>query len=225
MDQAAPTEAIEPSAAKRGRAARRPHGGRPTRAEASRRQRHLIEVAGAMFMHQGFDGTSIDAVAEAAGTSKRTVYARFADKGELFGAVLRDLIERCLVPITRFQSGTVALEPALMEIGRHLLTAALASEAVSLHRIIIAESERQPAFGRLAYAEGRKPAVKAIAALLRRHRARLRIADFELGAQQFLSLVVDNSLCLATLGIRDDRRGIESRVRAAVDLFLGGAAR
>ncbi|HXQ50074.1 MAG TPA: TetR/AcrR family transcriptional regulator C-terminal domain-containing protein [Stellaceae bacterium] len=219
------TVANEAPAAPAERGARRPHGGRPTRAEASRRQRHLLEVAGAMFMRDGFDGTSIDAVAEAAGTSKRTLYARYADKGELFGAVLRDLIERCLVPITRFQSSNVALEPTLVEIGRHLLASVLAPEAVSLHRIIIAESERQPAFGRLAHAEGRKPAVKAIAALLRRHRDELRVADFELAAQQFLSLVVDNSLCLATLGIRDDRRGIDARVRAAVDLFLGGAAR
>jgi len=176
-------------------------------------------------MHQGFAGTSIDAVAEAAGVSKRTLYARYADKSALFGAVLRDLIARCLVPITRFEATSVALEPTLLEIGRHLLSSVLAPEAVSLHRIIVAESERLPALGRLAHAEGRKPAEKAIAAVLKRHRARLRITDFELLAQQFLSLVVDNSLCLATLGIRDGRRGIDARVRAAVDLFLAGAAR
>ena len=50
-------------------------GGRPTRAEAEKRQQHLIETAGAMFMKFGFDGTSMDSVAEAAGMSKRTVYA------------------------------------------------------------------------------------------------------------------------------------------------------
>ena len=177
-----------------------------------------------MFMRHGFDGTSIDAVADAAGMSKRTVYARYADKNELFGAVLRALIERCVAPITRFHSGTATLEATLVEIGRHLLTNVLAPAAVSLHRIIIAELERQPAFGRLAHGEGRKPAVKAIAAVLRRHGGELRVADFELAAQQFLSLVVDHSLCLATLGIKEDRRGVEARVKAAVDLFLNGAA-
>jgi TetR/AcrR family transcriptional regulator, mexJK operon transcriptional repressor len=224
MDQASSIAKAEaPSRAPRGRA-RRHRGGRPTLAEARRRQQQLLEVAGAMFMRQGFAGTSIDAVADAAGMSKRTVYARYADKNELFGAVLRELIERCVVPITRFQSGKLTLEPTLAEIGRHVLTNVLAPSAVSLHRIIIAESERQPAFGRLAHAEGRKPAVKAIAAVLRRHATELRVADFELAAQQFLSLVVDYSLCLATLGIKEDRRGIEARVSAAVDLFLNGAA-
>ena len=221
MEQA-PSVVKSDASSRRGR---HRHGGRPTRAEASRRQLHLLDVAGAMFMHHGFDGTSIDAVADAAGMSKRTVYARYADKNELFGAVLRALIERCVVPITGFQSGTLALEPTLVEIGCHVLTSALAPAAISLHRIIIAESERQPAFGRLAHAEGRKPAVKAIAALLRRHGDRLRITDFDLAAQQFLSLVMDHSLCLATLGIKEDRRSVEARVRSAVDLFLNGASR
>jgi AcrR family transcriptional regulator len=62
-------------------------GGRPTRAEAEKRRQHLIEIAGAMFMKLGFDGTSIDAVAEAACMSKRTVYARYRDKNELFSAL------------------------------------------------------------------------------------------------------------------------------------------
>jgi len=178
-----------------------------------------------MFMRLGYDGTSIDAVAEAAAMSKRTVYAHYADKSDLFGAVLRGLIERFLVPITRFESSTDALEPTLMEVGRHLLRSVLAPEAISLHRIIIAESERQPQFGRLAHAEGRTPAVQAIAAVLRRHRAQLRLDDLERAAAQFMSLVVDDSLCRATLGIADDGRDIERRVRSAVDLFLAGAAR
>ncbi len=174
-----------------------------------------------MFMRLGYDGTSIEAVAEAAGMSKRTVYARYADKSALFGAVLRGLIERCLVPLTPFRSSTEALEPTLLEIGRHMLTSALAPETVSLHRIIIAESQRQPEFGRLAYAEGRRAAIEAIAAVLRRHNSLLRVNDYEHAAQQFLSLVVDDALCLATLGIKDER-DIDSRVADAVSLFLSG---
>ena len=136
-------------------------------------------------MKLGFDGTSIDAVAEAACVSKRTVYARYRDKNELFSAVLRDLIDRWLVPINQFQLGTHELEPMLMEIGRHLL-AALAPQVVSFHRTILGESERRPAFGRLANAEGRQPAIRAIAAALRRQlkrksRRSVEISDGSLG--------------------------------------------
>lgn len=197
-------------------------GGRPTRAEAERRQQELLEIAGAMFMKHGFDGTSIDSVAEAAATSKRTLYARFGNKNELFSAVLRDLIDRWLVPINQFRAVTTDLEPMLVEIGRHLLTSALAPEAVSLNRIIIAESERRPEFGLLAYTEGRRPAIRAIAAALARHVPQLRVEDLEGAADQFMSLITERSLRMASLGIKPMPGEVEGRVRAAVDLFLNG---
>ena len=93
---------------------------------------------------------------------------------------------------------------------------------MSLHRIIIAESERQPQFGRLAHAEGRKPAVKAIAAVLRRQASLLRVNDLERAAEQFISLVIDSDLRLAAFGIGPAPDEIEERVRQAVDLFLHG---
>ena len=200
-------------------------GGRPTRAEAQRRQQHLIEIAGTMFMRMGFDGTSMDSVAEAAGMSKRTVYAHCRDKNELFRAVQRSLIDRWLSPINQFQLGTSELEPMLVEIGCHLLATALARQAVSLHCIIIGESERRPEFGVLANEEGWQPAVRAVAAALRRHAAKLRPLDLERAAEQFMSLVIANKIRLAALGISLDRDAIDRHVELAVDLFLRGACR
>jgi AcrR family transcriptional regulator len=201
------------------------HGGRPTLLEGRRRQQRLIKVAGAMFMKHGFDGTSIEAVAAATGVSKRTVYARYRDKNELFSAVLRDLIDRWLVPINRFPAATSELEPMLVDIGRHLLSSALAPQAVSLYRIIIGESERRPAFGHLAHAEGRQPAIRAIAAALRRHAAKLRVDDLEHAAEQFMSLVIDSRLRTAALGLSTGTTDVDARVRWAVDLFLNGVRR
>ncbi|HET6586161.1 MAG TPA: helix-turn-helix domain-containing protein, partial [Oleiagrimonas sp.] len=37
-----------------------------------------------LFTRQGFEGTSMDAVATAAGVSKLTVYSHFGDKDNLF---------------------------------------------------------------------------------------------------------------------------------------------
>jgi hypothetical protein len=39
-----------------------------------------------------------------------------------------------------------------------------------------------------------------------------------------MSLLIDSSLRAAALGLGSDAIGIESRARAAVDLFLNGAA-
>ena len=68
-------------------------GGLPTREEAARRDERLLEVAMRLFMENGFDGTSIDAVAEAAGIGKPTLYARYRDKRDLFEAVLTKRID------------------------------------------------------------------------------------------------------------------------------------
>jgi TetR/AcrR family transcriptional repressor of mexJK operon len=200
-------------------------GGRPTRAEALRRRQHLVEVASEMFMKFGFDRTSIDAVAETAGVSKRTVYAQYRDKDDLFNAVLRSLIERWLIPINQFELSTSELEPMLIEVGRSLLAAALAPKAVSLHRIIISESERRPQFGRLANAEGREPAIRAIATALERHSDRLRVMNLERAAEHFLGIVVDNNLWRAAMGLDLITNNADDIVRTAVDLFLRGAQR
>lgn len=93
---------------------------------------------------------------------------------------------------------------------------------MSLHRIIIGESERRPQFGHLANAEGREPAIRAIAVALRRHVEKLRVDDLERAAEHFMSLVVDSSLRMAVLGLSSGASDVESRVRGAVDVFLNG---
>lgn len=197
------------------------HGGRPTRAESLRRHQQLVEVAGEMFIKFGFDGTSIDAVAEAAGVSKRTLYARYRHKDDLFNAVLRNLIERWLIPIHQFESQRSDLQPMLLDIGRYLLSAALAPKSVSVHRIIIAESERRPQFSKIGN-EGRESTVRSLAAALRRHSAKLRVKDLERAAEQFLGLIVDNNLWRAAMGLNLRTKDVEEIVRSAVDLFLHG---
>lgn len=175
-----------------------------------------------MFVSRGFDGTSIDAVAEAAGMSKRTVYARYRDKNELFNAALRALIDRSLGPFHQFQTGARQLKATLRAIGQHLLSIALTPQSVSLYRILVAEAERHPELARLANAEGRQQAVRGIALALKQHADELRVTNLNRAAEQFLSLVVDNSLRTAAMGLSSQRPRIEERVEFAVDLFLRG---
>jgi AcrR family transcriptional regulator len=56
------------------------------------RRAQLIGVAATEFRATGYDKTSMDQVAQAAGVSRLIVYRIFASKEELYRAVLRDLL-------------------------------------------------------------------------------------------------------------------------------------
>src|SRR5712671_7983767 len=120
------------------RPVRRGAGGRPTREEALRRDARLLDVATTLFMERGFDGTSIDAVAEAAGVSKPTVYARYRDKRDLFAAVLRGRIRDWLAPVSAAAEAQATetnpknIKTTLHELSRHMVAYTLAPEAGAL---------------------------------------------------------------------------------------------
>jgi AcrR family transcriptional regulator len=53
-----------------------------------RRRPQILDVAFKLFLESGYRGTSMDAIARAAGVTKPVVYACFPSKAELFGALV-----------------------------------------------------------------------------------------------------------------------------------------
>src|ERR1700685_3013972 len=150
--------------------ARRGSGGRPTREEAVRRDARLLDVATKLFMERGFDCTSIDAVAETAGVSKPTVYARYHDKRDLFTAVLRATIQRWLAPLSSAAEAAPvnprSVETTLHDLSRHLLAHSSAPEVVMLRRTLAAQAIQFPELAKLAHEEGWRRGGRGAAVLL-----------------------------------------------------------
>jgi TetR/AcrR family transcriptional regulator, mexJK operon transcriptional repressor len=212
------------------RTIRRGGGGRPTREEAEARDMRLLDVATRLFMERGFDGTSIDAVAEAAGVSKPTVYARYHDKRDLFAAVLRGRIRRWLAPLSAaaeaqaIEGSPKSLKTTLHELSRHLVAYTLAPEAGALQRIMSAQAVQFPDLVKLANEEGWLRAVRGVSSILRQSAARgqIKVDDPELAADMFLNLVLGHSKRLTLYGIATDPETEERHRKAAVDFFLNG---
>ena len=61
-----------------------------------RRRPLILDTAYRLFLDHGFEGTSMDAIADAAGVSKPVVYDCFVSKDELFNAMLDREEERIL---------------------------------------------------------------------------------------------------------------------------------
>lgn len=181
-------------------------------------------------MEHGFDGTSIDAVAQAAGVSKPTLYARYRDKRALFKAVLEERIRAWLAPLSTaaevqaLQAEPRDAEAVLDELSRSLLAHVQAPGAAALTRCIVAQAIQFPELAQLAYEEGWLRAISAVGRLLEVLVAQGQVVvhDAEIAADLFLNLVIGRSSRLALYGIEVDPEAQEKRRRAAVTLFLAG---
>ena len=74
--------------------------GRPPKELAGEVDARILDAARKVFLERGFEGASIDEIAEVARSGKPTIYARFRDKRALFtGVMTRDILSR----ITEFK--------------------------------------------------------------------------------------------------------------------------
>jgi AcrR family transcriptional regulator len=206
----------------------RRRGGRPPRLQAEQIGEQILDVATPLFLTEGYGATSIEAVAKRARMSKRTLYSRFGDKTELFGAVVHRLVERLRPPNAApeqfFQGGS--LETILERLAGLILRAALSPPALALHRVIVAEATRFPELAAAVNQEGtRREAIRRIAALLEREAPAggLGIANAEFAAEQFLHMLVAGPQRRALgLGTPMTSAALDAWARDAVDLFLNG---
>ena len=198
--------------------------GRPTHAEAKELDRQLREAAVATFLEHGYDGTTMEAVARAAGITKRTLYARYTDKHELFITVIP-------WALSRLDEQDVVHEPegddvaaSLIAIGRAAIARAVDPKTTQLMRLAMYETSRFPEFDVKPESMAWSAQHRAVADALRRHQGRqsLVIADVELAAEQFLAIVVVLPGRLADFGVFRSPEEEELRLQHAVTLFLNG---
>jgi TetR/AcrR family transcriptional repressor of mexJK operon len=109
----------------------------------------ILAAARALFLADGFDRTSMDAVAARAAVSKRTVYDYFGDKKTLLSAVVEQAIEALGSAVenaindnlVHVPSGTAGLENALIGFAESITAAAIgSSDYAALRRLLAAES-------------------------------------------------------------------------------------
>lgn len=150
----------------------------------------IVAAAERSFLASGFGAVSMDALAREAGVSKATVYAHFASKEELFGAIVARVSERHFRDFSEPDLDARNIAVSLATLARRFLDLLLSPEAIALNRIIIGEVTRFPALGDVFWAAGPERSRVQIEAFLRRAVAAgsLRIADTRLAAEQFAAL-------------------------------------
>lgn len=191
--------------------------GRPTRSNAE-----LLDLSLDLFFENGFERTSIDAICASAGMAKRTVYARYGDKAQLFKAALRRAIEQWIVPIERLRAvETGDFEETLMRIARILVANVISPSGLRLMRLTNAESARMPDVGAFSVKLGTEPTLTYLGELFRSHLA-LGVPESEEAALAFLHLAIGGSGNSAAWGVIGDAESVERHTCYCVRLFLHG---
>jgi AcrR family transcriptional regulator len=199
--------------------------GRPTPAEAERIDRDVAAAALSLFLERGYDGTTMDAIAQAAGTTKASLYARFDSKEAVFSAVLEGASRRTDWPVPEPPPPNLDdLEGALTAIAAAGLQRALHPAMVSLSRIAVAEAGRFPELARRAQANATWVRREAVVELLQRHAASGAIVadEPEILAEHFLAMTVGMPARLASFGIVRKASTQAHHTHVAVDLFVRG---
>ena len=184
----------------------------PTRQEpvgrSARKRQAIVAAATALFLRNGYQGTSMDEVAARAEVSKQTVYKHFADKEELFRAIVRGVAansDQVAAELTAAFTATEVrslddLAARLTSVARRYLDAVLRPEVLSLRRLVIAEADRFPDLARAYYERAPARGIDVVADALRTYvdRGLLEAQDIRLAAAHFaylaLALAQDKAL-------------------------------
>jgi AcrR family transcriptional regulator len=134
---------IEKASAARGAV----RSGRPPKVLAGEVEERVLDAACKVFLDRGFEGASIEEIAEVARAGKPTIYARFPNKKALFAAALmRQFLARD-ARVGSYILGGSTVEEALTNIGVTLVRESLTKEWIGLVRLAIAEASRFPDLG------------------------------------------------------------------------------
>jgi AcrR family transcriptional regulator len=212
-------------------AARRRSGivrsGRPPRALAGEVEERILDAAKKVFLERGFEGASVDEIADVARAGKPTIYARFPGKEALFGAVMARQVRKTIDSFESIAPTGVTLEARLASIATAILHKVLEPETIGSCRASIAEAPRFPDLAASVHHMARERASEAVARLLAELPESDQLPGFAADrrattALQFRDLIVLPMMIRALFGedLVTLRAEIEPHVAHTVAFFL-----
>ncbi len=161
------TPGVKTSVAKKHSAARPPgRSGRPPNELAGEVEDRILDAARKVFLDRGFEGASIEEIADVARSGKPTIYARFRDKKALFTAAVTGYVIARQGRLENYSPSGSTIEERLASIGETVMQEALTPEWIGLVRLAIAEARRFPDLGSVVMRMTRERGVETMTRLL-----------------------------------------------------------
>lgn len=202
--------------------------GRPPKELAGDVEGRILDAAEKLFLEKGFQGASIDEIAELAPASKPTIYGHFPSKEALFAATVSRIING-LANFDGYVPEGRRVQDKLTSLGTTIAERAI-RDSVALMRATIAEAQRFPALSRDVHEATRSWAADVVSHLLRdaiHTPSRSSQGPFGVGrilatAQIFMDLILLPMLMRSLVGDEPKtlRKELPHFVRERVSFFL-----
>ncbi len=183
----------------------------------------ILLAAGDLFMEHGYEAVSVDAVAQRAGVSKATIYARYADKDALFTAVLRQECERAVSPDSFLPAPDQPVRDTLILLATRFLNLVTGEKAMQMNKILVAETDRAPRMAQLFYETAVLSLKDRFAGWLRSEteRGRLSVRDPDGAAWRYLGGVKGEAHLRASFGLPPiEPERLRAHIEDAADEFM-----
>ena len=161
----------------------------------------IVRAANTLFLKNGYELTSMEAVAKKADVSKLTIYSHFDNKDELFKEVIRQRCDKLATPENYMALANEPVEKALLELGINFTSMIFRPDSIRLHSIMQAEAARHPKVVQIFFEAGPKRVREAFGALLQawNENKQLAVPNVTKATEQFFSLLKGEMLMKAML--------------------------
>src|SRR5499427_2367748 len=177
--------------------------GRLSAEETALLESRLLDAAEAVILELGHARATIDAIAKAAGATRKTIYARYANKEEIFDAAVRRLLDAGVsLPHLRVRGREGDPRTTLLRLARDLIALLETPQMVRIYRLIFAEGEQMPELARMS-AELYDREADAVVAMLEALRATGKFPGMpspRMAAVMFIELVSSTARLRALAG-------------------------
>lgn len=186
----------------------------------------VMDAAARHFCDLGYERTSVDAIAEASGVSKVTIYNYFPSKTALFEAAIANRVGKEFAAVDWARLDPADPGDALARIGTAFLALMRSADVTNTHRTLYGALGQETAAAQTFFAAGPQKLVDAVANYLRTaHGAgSLAVPKPHRAADQFLALFLGLGQIRALLGLappskREDQEMLRENVAAFVRAY------
>jgi TetR/AcrR family transcriptional repressor of mexJK operon len=217
----------------RRRPPRLPEGAAPARSvgrpkDAGKRAA-ILQAAKDLFVARGYEATSMEAVAEAAGVSKLTLYSHFGDKLRLFREAVRAVAEGYLPHEVFVARGRSGLRRHLERVAQAFIALVTSPESIAANRMLAADASVAGEIGPIYFEAGPARVRRECAAMLAEldRGGELAIPDPDRAAQHLLVLLKGEFVDRAVWGCGrgNGEPDVDRHIASVLDLFLAAYAR